>query len=149
MKTLQQIKDHFKNAKEVRCLYDGKVYDITKNVTRYIHMYDFSYWIDIDNNSVLLYVFETNQLAKIVSFKEVDNKFKNGFKLPYDKRPFELSEVMDYFRLRSDGLDTIQIAYKLGISTGSLCYFRFNGLELFDTSESFSYDEVKNIINKL
>ena len=71
--TLEKVKEHFKNAKEVKCIFNGKVVDITKNITRDIHEGEFDFWIDIsshDGTGVSLYYKRGNIFADIVSYKE-------------------------------------------------------------------------------
>lgn len=71
--TLQDVKEYFKNAKEVRCVSDKKVYNITKNITKKIYQHLDSFWIDKDNKDILLYGYGYNdkkEYAEIISYKE-------------------------------------------------------------------------------
>jgi predicted RNA-binding protein with TRAM domain len=66
MKTTEEVKEHFKNAKEVRCIADGEIYEIDIETTI---NYEFDNWCkSIDNVNVKLskqYAF-----AEIISYKE-------------------------------------------------------------------------------
>jgi hypothetical protein len=67
--TLEQVKEHFKYAKEVRCLDDGKVYDITKADKRGFHIYDNDWWFaDTDKSRDCVVVNKSNQFAPIISY---------------------------------------------------------------------------------
>jgi len=71
--TIEEVKQYFKNAKEVRCVSDKKVYDITKNITKDIYQFLNSFWIDKDNKDILLYGYGYNdkkEYAEIISYKE-------------------------------------------------------------------------------
>jgi hypothetical protein len=62
---LERVKEHFKNAKEVRCLADGNVYKI-KDDTTYCAV---TFWcLDINSYGVRLYAH--GKFAEIISYKE-------------------------------------------------------------------------------
>lgn len=68
----EEIKEYFKNVKEVRCLSDGVTYDISKKGT-----YSFKYgWLSYDlyenqygEDCVFMYNSKNNQLAEIISYR--------------------------------------------------------------------------------
>ena len=67
MKTLEQIKEHFKNAKIVECLYDEYVlYDITKLGS-----------FDVLHNSDIVYLLDTSQndYANVYKYNSKDDVF--------------------------------------------------------------------------
>ena len=68
---LEQVKEHFKYAKEVRCLADGKICDITKasNQGFYKNILD-NIQVDgsVGDYNCLLYRENTNQLAEILTY---------------------------------------------------------------------------------
>jgi hypothetical protein len=76
MKTIEQVKEYFKYAKEVKSAYTGgnqQTVDITKNVKREIHKYGNDFWIDIEGyrgKNVCLYNTDTDQFAEIISYKD-------------------------------------------------------------------------------
>lgn len=69
MKDLQEVKEHFKYAKEVRCLSDGNIYDITKQNKRGVHEFNDYFWITIDSqNECNLYNTYKDELAEILTY---------------------------------------------------------------------------------
>ena len=70
MKKLEQVKEYFKNAKEVRCLYDGVVRDMSK-WNNFFDNEDDSFWNEegkISSEQVML--FDGKKYAEIISYKE-------------------------------------------------------------------------------
>ncbi len=69
---LEQVKEHFKYAKEVRCLGDKKIYDLTKISEKGIRAgYAMQGFVFKQSNGGLnchLYDSETNQLAEILTY---------------------------------------------------------------------------------
>ncbi len=72
MKTLEEVKEHFKNAKEVRCLSDSKTINLDLMTDKGIHKYSnriwFDYLTDDGLNSCMLY--DGTALAEIISYKD-------------------------------------------------------------------------------
>ena len=65
--TLQEVKEYFKNAKEVRCLFDNKAWDIS-NFDYYFDNEDGSFWVAKTENSTLeAELFSDGSYAKILS----------------------------------------------------------------------------------
>ena len=67
---LKEVEEYFKNAKEVRCLADGLIYDLTKiEITRKIHEFGGNFWIDYEFGNIKL----TNRykFAEIISDKNM------------------------------------------------------------------------------
>lgn len=68
--TLEEVKEYFKNAKEVRCAYDNALYDISK-IKGEIELYLDSYrCYDKYNEEVILWSFRQKKYAEIISYKE-------------------------------------------------------------------------------
>lgn len=68
--TLEEVKEYFKNAKEVRCAYDNALYDISK-IKGEIELYLDSYrCYDKYNEEVILWYFRQKKYAEIISYKE-------------------------------------------------------------------------------
>lgn len=67
---LEQVKEHFKNAKEVRCLCDGIIYKIDKKNN--VYFFSNNIWTEDEHQGtcVLLYRKLTEELAEIVSYKD-------------------------------------------------------------------------------
>lgn len=73
--TLQEVKKHFENAETVKCLYNGKQYNISGNIKKNIHLFNEQYWIDLksSNKAGLIDVLLWNNkkgYAKIISYKK-------------------------------------------------------------------------------
>jgi hypothetical protein len=70
--TLEQVKEHFKNAKEVKCLSSGYIHDLTKiEITRDIHEWEEDgFWIDanITGRNIQLHS-TTKGFTEIISYK--------------------------------------------------------------------------------
>jgi len=72
--TLEEVKEYFKNAKEVQSPNESDIVDITIFIKKNIHGWAHDYWIDLDKNhydgqSVLLWD-RIKGYAKIISYKE-------------------------------------------------------------------------------
>ena len=68
--TLEEVKKYFKNAKEVKCLLDNHVYDISK-MKKDIELLNDSYrCYDNNNEEVLLWSCVKRKYAEIISYKE-------------------------------------------------------------------------------
>ena len=69
--TLEQVKEYFKNAKEVRCL-EGELIDLTLDIydERGIHKWGCSYYICLMKIKNFTLVNEEGKYAEIISYKE-------------------------------------------------------------------------------
>ena len=66
---LEQVKEHFKYAKEVRCLGDDGIYNLQNMTEKGIHYFDnHIFFIDNYNGNCVLYQETTNQLAEILTY---------------------------------------------------------------------------------
>jgi len=66
----KEVQEYFKNAKEVRCLADELVYDLTKiKITRDIHEYDGKFWINAGLIAGYIQLTFGNKFAEIISYK--------------------------------------------------------------------------------
>lgn len=73
--TLEEVKKMYSNVKEVRCLFDKEIYNISE-WERYFNNGNKSYWVEIsriDQPQAKLYDFETNKFAEIISYKSNPN----------------------------------------------------------------------------
>lgn len=71
--TLEEVKEYFKNAKEVRCLFNGYFANISENKISEIRESFDSFWIDVYNHdgiNVKLYDKTLKRYAEIISYKE-------------------------------------------------------------------------------
>jgi len=71
---LEEVKEYFKNAKEVQSPNESDIVDITISIIKDIHEWNNEYWIDLDKNhydgqSVLLWD-RIKGYAKIISYKD-------------------------------------------------------------------------------
>lgn len=73
--TLEEVKEYFKNAKEVKCLFDGKIYDITKGI------------ITQDNKGRFESLFEDGQYCRLQKF---DSEYAEI--LTYKEKTFSITE---------------------------------------------------------
>ena len=66
----KEVKAYFKNAKEVRCLFDKEIYDISK-WTRFFDNEDGSFWVEkAEKTSDQAELFDNGKYAEIISYKE-------------------------------------------------------------------------------
>ncbi len=72
--TLEQVKEHFKNAKEVKCAFDGDTYEVFSldNVRNKNSNFYTSDARQINATHNLVYLYYENQLAKITKYKTND-----------------------------------------------------------------------------
>jgi len=81
MYSLEQVKEHFKNAETVRCLEDNEVYDFKPNDIGIHKFYD-GYWI-VTLNEEDVFISYGDELAEIISYKKANH---------YGERP----DVIDF-----------------------------------------------------
>lgn len=68
--SLEDVKAYFKNAKEVRCLSDNKIYNI-EFIKRDFHFFYYqNIWINTHETSILMFDKINNKYAEIISYKE-------------------------------------------------------------------------------
>ena len=82
-KTLEKVKEHFKNTKTVKCLLNRKIFYID---TKTIHKSNSGYWCysvsDINKRcNVLLFDKKTNELAEIIEYKDDIKELKEDLRL--------------------------------------------------------------------
>jgi hypothetical protein len=68
--TSEQVKEHFKYAKEVRCAYDEELMDISE-IKETINYFADGFWLDTPvkgDSNCMLYNELTNQFAPIISY---------------------------------------------------------------------------------
>jgi hypothetical protein len=69
--TLEEVKEHFKNAKKVKCLSSDRIYDLTKiKIIRDIHEWHFGYWIDAEVSVNNIKIVDECNFAKILTYKK-------------------------------------------------------------------------------
>ena len=74
MKTLEEVKEHFKDAKEVRCLFDNEFYYVNKK-QRGVYSIQYSCWItNSDSDEIKVYNCDDDKLAEIISYKSTKEK---------------------------------------------------------------------------
>jgi len=75
----KEVKEYFKNAKEVRCLSEKGIVDITKNIKKGIHYCLDIYWIDIEHyNGGSVNLWEKGKYAEIISYIEPTTEVRNS-----------------------------------------------------------------------
>ncbi len=80
--TLEEVKEHFKNAKEVRCLCDGKVYNLNHASERGIYEYGCSFWFWDSNINYDCELWDKGEgFAEIISYKKDAQRIKEDLEL--------------------------------------------------------------------
>lgn len=70
--TLQEVSEHFKNAKFVRCLNTDKVEEIDTGTMRLTPSYKDVVCYTPDKGIVVLYTYSVNQFADILQSKQIE-----------------------------------------------------------------------------
>tara|TARA_R110002050_G_scaffold79261_11_gene169434 strand:+ start:26183 stop:26704 length:522 start_codon:yes stop_codon:yes gene_type:complete len=72
---LEEVKEHFKNAKEVKCLVDKKIYniDVRGGFENSPNQVDFGF-IDHQHGTTCVVLYVTDELAEIISYKEFEER---------------------------------------------------------------------------
>jgi len=103
--TLEEVKEYFKNVKEVIPVGDTKKVNITKKIKEDIHEWNGYFWIDLDYSvykgiSVLLWDADSYEYAKILTYKE---------------KTFSITEsqIKEYSKEREHCLNTQHVLRKL------------------------------------
>ena len=82
---LKQVKEHFKDAKEVRCLDDGNVYNLDDMTERGIHKLIGGYWFDTvaekNKGFCCLWRSEEQGFAEVISYKKDAKRIKEDCEL--------------------------------------------------------------------
>lgn len=78
--TLEEVKEYFKYAEKIRCLYNSKEVSIVENITSEIYGEENDYWIDSnthEGNGILLY--DKCKYAEIITYKnlKIDTWYKS------------------------------------------------------------------------
>jgi len=80
--SLEDVKEYFKNAKEVKCLFNYNQINITENIVEDIYRGWDGFWISISNHTdltVKLYSVRENKYAEIISYKEETFQVSKSF----------------------------------------------------------------------
>lgn len=71
---LEEVREYFKNAKEVKCSYNGNIVDLEKvNITKNLHYWHSMVWIDYtegENEYNLMLWDKEDGYADVISYKE-------------------------------------------------------------------------------
>lgn len=108
MKKIEEVKEYFKNAKEVRCLSSGVDHDLTKiKIIRDIHEYCDGFWIDAEIESKNILLCENDVFAKIIYYKDNKPEFEHleEIEVSDDNKKFE---KLKFIGLTSLGLYVVE-----------------------------------------
>lgn len=123
--TLEEVKEHFKNAKEVRCLANKIIYSFDEMTDRGIHEDCNRFWVTLKNYKSVL-IQRNDEFADIISYKEepkkdsivesIINQFSERSKRGIEKYGTTLQEnnTDDFFQhLKEELMDAILYIEKL------------------------------------
>lgn len=100
--TLEEVKEYFKNAKEVRCICDDKIYSLENMNEKGIYEYYNSFWFtEKDDIDVCIWDFK---FAKIISYKDEQLETPNH----YDNSKGSLYQFCENQNLNSYEFDIIK-----------------------------------------
>ena len=101
--TLEEVKEYFKNAKEVKCLCNGEIYSTKAMIEDFYYHESTGWWFDVllfEDTRMDVFVWDEleNKFAEIISYKEepIDGgSCINDFKTPkhYDNSKGTLYKV--------------------------------------------------------
>lgn len=101
--TLEEVKEYFKNAKEVKCLCNGEIYSTKAMIEDFYYNESTGWWFDVllfEDTRMDVFVWDEleNKFAEIISYKEqpIDGgSCINDFKTPkhYDNSKGTLYKV--------------------------------------------------------
>lgn len=98
--TLEEVKEYFKNAKEVKCLCNSEIYSTKPMINDFYYNEYTGWWFDIllfENTimDVLVWNEEKNMFAEIISYKDETSENIGHFKTPkhYDNSKGTLYKV--------------------------------------------------------
>jgi len=149
MKTLEEVKEYFKNAKKVRCLYDEDLIFDINSVDGII--FDDEYYIgdyydyDKTNDYACIYIPDSCKFAEIVEYKEevkntIDNKVKNP-----NAKHYELWNDFETIDIIKNTLTEDE--YK-GFLKGNILKYKLRDKGQ-DESDKIKIQDYKNELNKL
>ena len=74
--TIEEVKEYFKNAKEVKCLFDGQIFDISESEI----VSDKEDYFEVINGKVHTYcrLYKSGKYAEIISYIEPTTKVRNS-----------------------------------------------------------------------
>lgn len=108
--TLEEVKAYFKNAKEVRCLSDNKIYNI-ENIKRDFHFFYYgNIWINTFEAPILMFDNTNNKYAEIISYKEEMPENIGQLETPkhYDNSKGSIYQFCENQKLNSYEFDIIK-----------------------------------------
>lgn len=108
--TLEEVKAYFRNAKEVRCLSDNKIYNI-EFVKRDFHFFYYqNIWINIPETTILMFDKINNKYAEIISYKEETPENIGHLETPkhYDNSKGSIYQFCENQKLNSYEFDIIK-----------------------------------------
>ena len=102
--TLEEVKEYFKNAKEVKCLFDKKLYSTNAMIEDFYYDKYTGWWFDVllfegTIENVLVWDVCKNKFAEIISYKEETTE-KIGH-LETTKKDSIVESIVNQFKERS------------------------------------------------
>ena len=139
--TLEEVKEHFKDAKVVKCCEYGSLFDITKNIKEGIHEWqsgpNYYYCIDLIQNNCFLWS-EANGYAEIVEYKSTVSNSDVSYKETPERYKTNSIDVIDFCKL-----------YELNFNLGSIvkyaCRKKDQDIEDLKKIIDFAKREIKHL----
>lgn len=96
---LGEVKEYFKDAEEVRCLYTGEIFDFNDMTSRGFHFFDEDSWFerrgDRGGKSCLLWNKEEG-FAEIISYKtKASDTLQNKVKTALEAKGYDFENITD------------------------------------------------------
>lgn len=106
--TLEEVKEYFKNAKEVRCLYTNNIHKIIKDGN--IDVYNSDIWYQYDKSLYAMVWQKKKGYAEIISYKEEPIGISEQLETPnhYDNSKGSLYQFCENQQLNSYEFDIIK-----------------------------------------
>ena len=113
--TLEEVKEYFKNAKEVRCLCDNKIYLTNEMIKDFYYHESIGWWFDVllfedTIMDVLVWDVLENKFAEIISYKEETSENIGHLETPkhYDNSKGSIYQFCENQKLNSYEFDIIK-----------------------------------------
>lgn len=102
--TLEEVKDYFKNAKEVKCLCNGEIYSTKAMIEDFYYHESTGWWFDVllfEKARMDVFIWDVckNKFSEIISYKEETSE--NIGHLETTKKDSIVESVVNQFKERS------------------------------------------------
>jgi len=140
--TLEEVREHFKDAKVVKCCSYGEKFDITKDLKEDIHLWvsfgSENYCVDFQsNNSVFLWC-KIDGYAEIIEYKPTVSNSDVSYKEAPERYKTKSIDVIDFCKL-------YDLNFNLGNIVKYACRKKDQDIEDLKKIIDFAQREIKHL----